>query len=150
MPTLTTTITESVTINGSNRGSTNVNTISSIVDTFERTITCAHSQITTIAEFNSSNHAAESAIDRDNVKYIRVTNLSETQETILGVISGSTNYQVRLSPGGSHILTGGADVATAEADADPAMASMTDDLVALEIKPVSTTDTQIELFIASI
>jgi len=30
------------------------------------------------------------------------------------------------------------------------MASMTDDLVALEIKPVATTNTQIELFVASI
>ena len=150
MPTLTTTITETVAINGQQRGSTNVLTIADIVDTLERTITCAHSQITTIAEFNSSNHAGESAIDRDNVKYIRVSNLSDSQEAILGVISGGTNYQVRLTPGGSHILLGGADVATAEADADPSMASMTDDLVALEIQPVSGTNTQIELFVASI
>tara|TARA_B100000424_G_scaffold260278_1_gene243960 strand:- start:476 stop:928 length:453 start_codon:yes stop_codon:yes gene_type:complete len=150
MANLTTTITESVTVNGQQRGSTNTLTINDIVDTLERTITCAHSNITTIVEFNTSNHAAESALDRDNVKYIRITNLSTTDECIIGIISGSTNYQVRLTPGGSHILLGGADVATAEADADPAMSSMTDDLSAIEVQPVSSTNVQVELFVASI
>ena len=150
MPELTTTIIESVDINNSSRGSTNTLTTSNIVDVFERTVTCAHSQITTIAEFNSSNHAAESAIDRDNVRYVRVTNLSSDQELIVGFITtSSTNYQVRLRSGASHILYHGSDIAVAEADGDPAMSSMTNDLTAIEVQPVSTTDIQVELFIAS-
>ena len=151
MADLTVTITESVTINGAVRGSTNELTTTDVVDTLERTITCAHSQITTIAEFNTSNHAAESAIDLDNVRYVRVTNLSATEELIVGIITtGSTNYQVRLTAGASHILFHAADVAVAEADGDPAMASMTNDLSAIEVKPVSSTDVQVEMFIASV
>ena len=151
MPTLTTTISETVTVNGAVRGSTNTITTADVVDTFERTITCAHSQITTIAEFNTSNHAAESAIDLDQVRYLRVTNLSEDQELIVGIIlTGSVNYQIRLTAGASHLLYKGADIAIAEADGDPAMASMTNDLSAIEVKPVSTTNIQVELFIASV
>ena len=151
MATLTTTITEEVTVNGSVRGSTNVLVTADIVDTLERTITCAHSNTTTIAEFNTSNHAAESAIDLDQVRYVRVTNLSESQELIIGIITtSSTNFQVRLTPGASHLLYHGADVAVAEADGDPAMASMSNDLTAIEVKPVSSTNVQVELFIASI
>tara|TARA_R100000458_G_scaffold55931_1_gene60355 strand:- start:1335 stop:1793 length:459 start_codon:yes stop_codon:yes gene_type:complete len=151
MADLTTTISESVVLNNTRRGSTNTLTITDITSVFERTLTCAHSQITTIAEFNTSNHASESAIDLDDVRYVRVTNLSDSQEIILGIITtGSTNYQVRLTAGSSHIICQGADVAVAEADGDPSMASMTNDLSALEVKPVSTTNASVEVFIASI
>ncbi len=149
MATLTTTISEEVTVNGASRGSTNTLVTADIIDTLERTITCAHSQITTIAEFNTSNHAAESAIDLDQVRYVRVTNLSEDQELIVGIIITDVNYQVRLTAGASHLLYHGANVAVAEADEDPSMASMTNDLQAIEVKPVSETNIQVELFIAS-
>jgi len=151
MADLTVTISDSVTIDGATRGNTVTKLVSSIVDTFERTITCAHSQITTIAEFNTSNHAAESAIDLDQVRYVRVSNLDDTQELIVGIITtSSTNYQVRLHPGGSHILFHGQDIAVAEADGDPAMASMTNDLSAIEVQPVSGTNCRVEIFIASV
>ena len=54
MATLTTTISESVQINGATRGSSNTYSVTDIIDTFERVVTCSHSQITTIAEFNTS------------------------------------------------------------------------------------------------
>jgi len=150
MATLTTTISEEVTVNGASRGSTNTLVTADIIDTLERTITCAHSQITTIAEFATSNHGSESAIDLDQVRYVRVTNLSEDQELIVGIIlTGELNYQVRLTAGASHLLYHGANVAITEADDDPSMASMTNDLQAIEVKPVSETNIQVELFIAS-
>ena len=150
MPTLTTTITESVTINGSNRGSTNVTTTASIVDTFERTITCTHSQTTTIAEFGATNHASASNIDHDNVKYLRVTNLDETNECMLGVVTGASNYQVRLRAGASHVLFNGDDIAIGEEDTTPAFAAITGDLASLQIRPSTSNDIQVELFIASV
>lgn len=151
MADLTTTITESVTINGAVRGSTNTVTTTGINNTFERTLTAAHSNVTTIAEFATSNHGSESAIDLNDVRYVRVTNLSTDQELIVGIITtSSTNYQVRLRAGASHVLFHGEDIAVAEADGDPAMASMTNDLSAIEVKPVATTDTQVEIFIASV
>ena len=151
MADLTTTITESVTINGAVRGSTNTVTTTGINNTFERTLTAAHSNVTTIAEFATSNHGSESAIDLNDVRYVRVTNLSTDQELIVGIITtSSTNYQVRLRAGASHVLFHGEDIAVSEADGDPAMASMTNDLSAIEVKPVATTDTQVEIFIASV
>ena len=150
MATLTTTITESVTINGQNRGSTNTTTTASIIDTFERTISCTHSQTTTIAEFGATPHAAGSNIDRDNVKYLRVTNLDESNECMLGVVTGASNYQVRLRAGASHVLFNGDDIAIGEEDTTPAFAAITGDLASLQIRPINTNDIQVELFIASV
>ena len=58
MADLVTTISESVTLNGSVRGSTNTVTTTGIVDVFERILTCTHSQTTTVAVFNSTPHGS--------------------------------------------------------------------------------------------
>ena len=71
MADLTTTITESVVINGAVRGSTNTLTVSGIEDTFERVVTCPHSNVTTIATFNSNVYGSAGALDLENCKYIR-------------------------------------------------------------------------------
>lgn len=63
MATLTTTVTESVTLNGATRGTTNTLTTTGIVDVFERILTCSHSQTTTIAIFESTPHSAAGALD---------------------------------------------------------------------------------------
>jgi len=143
-------ISESVTINGSVRGSSNTVTTTGIVDTLERTISCTHSQTTTIAEFGATPHAAASNIDRDNVKYLRVTNLDSTNECMLGVVTDASNYQVRLRAGASHVLFNGDDIAVAEEDTTPAFAAITADLASLQIRPSSSNDIQVELFIASV
>ena len=80
------TISESVVINGSDRGSTNTLTTTGINNTFQRTLTAAHSNITTIAEFATANHTSESAIDLNDVRYCRVTNLDDAEELIVGII----------------------------------------------------------------
>ena len=49
MANLTVTITESVTVNGALRGSSNSLTVADIIDTFERVVTCPQSATTTIA-----------------------------------------------------------------------------------------------------
>ena len=74
MADLVVTISESVTLNGALRGSTNNLTITSITDTFERIITCPHSATTTISTFSSNVYDSAGAIDKENVRYIRVTN----------------------------------------------------------------------------
>ena len=48
MADLVTTISETVTLNGSLRGSSNSVTTTDIVDVVERIVTCTHSQTTTI------------------------------------------------------------------------------------------------------
>ena len=104
MADLVTTISESVNLNGSVRGSTNSVTTTGIVDVFERILTCTHSQTTTVAVFNSTPHGAAGALDVENCKYFRISNLSSDQDIMVAFVTSGTNYQVTVRAGGSHVL----------------------------------------------
>jgi len=147
MATLTTTLTEAVTLNGSLRGSSNTVTTTSIVDVLERIVTCAHSQTTTIATFAASPHTSVGAIDVDRTKYIRVTNLDANAEIELAIVTTATNYQVTITPGNSHVLSQGAAIALGEADTSPSFGTM-EDLASLQVKPVGASyNPRVELFV---
>jgi hypothetical protein len=147
MADLTTTITESVVLNGSTRGSTNVLTTSNIVDVFERILTCTHSQTTTVAVFNSTPHGADGALDVENCKYFRITNLSADEDMKVAFVTAATNYQVTVRAGGSHILFQAEEALIAEADTTPNFPTL-EDLVTVEVRPAATTDVQVEVFAA--
>ena len=150
MADLVTTISESVTINGALRGSSNSVTISDVVDTFERVVTCINGNVTTIATFGAQPYSSAGAIDVDRCKYIRVTNLDAAGWIEVGIITTATNYQVLLTPGQSHILCQAEAVALAEADTDPSFGTM-QNLTAIEVQPVgSSYDPRVEIFTASI
>ena len=142
---LTTTITENVVLNGSVRGSTNTLTTTGIVDVFERILTCTHTQTTTVAVFGSTPHSADGALDVENCKYFRVTNLSDDQDMIVAFVTAATNYQVTVRAGGSHILFQAEEVLIGEEDASPAFPTL-EDLVTVEVRPSATTDVQVEIF----
>ena len=146
MADLVTTISESVTLNGAVRGSTNSVTTTGIVDVMERILTCAHSNTTTIALFNSTPHGAAGALDLENCKYIRVTNLSTDQVIDLAVVTENTNYQVVLTAGTSHILCQADTAAIGETDTTPAFGTL-EDIETLQVRPRATTDVQVELFV---
>jgi|TARA_R100000908_G_scaffold61800_1_gene40211 hypothetical protein len=145
MADLTTTISESVTLNGSVRGSTNSLTTTGIVDVFERILTCTHSQTTTVAVFNSTPHGAAGALDVENCKYFRISNLSTDQDIRVAFVTTNTNYQVTVRAGGSHVLFQAENVAIGEEDTSPAFPTL-EDLVTVQVKPSATTDVQVELF----
>ena len=147
MADLTTTITENVVLNGSVRGSTNTLTTTGIVDVFERILTCTHSQTTTVAVFNSTPHGADGALDVENCKYLRVTNLSSDQDMKVAFVTAATNYQVTVRAGGSHVLFQAEEAMIAEADTTPNFPTL-EDLVTVEIRPSATTDVQVEVFAA--
>ena len=147
MATLTTTITESVTLNGSLRGSTNSVTTEGINDAFERIVTCVHSQTTTIATFAAAPYTSVGAIDLDQVRYIRVTNLDLEAQVELAVVTTASNYQVRLTAGASHILARANESALAEEDTTPSFGTM-EDLASLQIRPIGATiSPRIEIFV---
>ena len=146
MADLTTTITESVVLNGALRGSTNSLTTSDIVDVFERILTCTHSQTTTVAVFNSTPYGADGALDVENCKYFRITNLSTDQDMKVAFVTANTNYQVTVRAGGSHVLFQAEEVMIGEEDASPAFPTL-EDLVTVEVRPSATTDVQVELFV---
>jgi hypothetical protein len=146
MADLTTTITESVTLNNATRGTTNTVTTTDIVDVFERILTCAHSQTTTIATFAATPHTSAGALDVDNTKYIRVTNLDSTTEIEIALVGTATLYQVRLRAGASHILYNGDDLLLAEADTSPSFGTM-EDIASIQVQPIGSADVQVEIFV---
>ena len=147
MADLTTTLTESVTLNGAIRGTTNTITTTGIVDVYERILTCTHSQTTTIATFASTPHASAGALDVENAKYIRITNLSTDQDMKLAIVTTNTNYQVTVRAGASHILFQAENIAIGETDTSPAFGTL-EDVTSVQARPSATTDVQVEMFVA--
>ena len=148
MADLVTTLSESVTLNGALRGSTNAVTTTGIGDVFERIVTCAHSQTTIIASFAASPHTSAGAIDVDRTKYIRVTNLDTNAEIELAIVTTNTNYQVTITAGNSHILSQGAAIAFGDDDTSPLFPTM-EDITSLPVKPVGASyNPRVELFVA--
>ena len=149
MADLVVTINESVTINNSLRGSTNTYNVSGITDTFERVVTCPHSNTTTIATFNSNVYGSAGALDLENCKYIRVTNLSDSEVMDLAIVAESSNYQVVMTAGSSHILCQADTAVEGETDTDPDFGTL-QDITSIMVKPRSTTDVDVEIFVASV
>jgi len=145
MADLVTTITETVVLNGSLRGSSNAVTTTGIIDVFERILTCAHSNTTTIATLASTPHSSAGALDVENLKYLRVTNLSTDQDMKLALVTTNTNYQVTVRAGGSHILFQAENGAIGETDTSPAFGTL-EDITSVQVKPSATTDVQVEIF----
>jgi hypothetical protein len=145
MADLVTTISESVTLNGAVRGSSNSVTTTGINNVMERIVTCINGNVTTIATFATTPHTSAGAIDVENVRYVRVTNLDTTNSIELAIVTTGTNYQVTLTGGNSHILSIGEEVAIGETDTSPAFGTL-EDLASLQVSPKAA-DAQVELFV---
>jgi hypothetical protein len=149
MADLVTTISETVTLNGSLRGSTNSVTTTDIVDVVERIVTCTHTQTTTIAVFAAFPYTSAGAFDVDRCRYIRVTNLDLENNIELAIVTTTTNYQVTITGGNSHVLSLAEAVAIGETDTSPAFGTL-ENITNLQVRPVTANDAQVELFIAFI
>ena len=147
MADLTTTLSESVTLNGAVRGTTNTVTTTGINNVYERIVTCTNAQTTYLASFDSNSYGSAVQLDLQDVRYIRVTNLDATNSLELAVVGAATLYQVLLKAGQSHILCAADDVMLAEADTSPSFGTMAD-LTSLQVKPAATLD--VEIFVASV
>jgi hypothetical protein len=150
MATLTTTVIESVTINGALRGNTNSVITTEINNVFERVVTCINSQVTTVAVFGTAPYSSPGAIDVQNARYIRITNLDEAAWIEVAVVTTASNYQVLLTPGNSHILAQGEGVALAEEDTSPSFGTL-ENLTSIQVKPVGVSfDPQVSVFVAAL
>ena len=85
--TLTVRVVESISLNGSAQGASNSFTIDSVNEIFKRIVTCPANQDTTIALFQSavSDDIESLGLDTQDVKYIRVTNLDDTNSVNLSL-----------------------------------------------------------------
>tara|TARA_R110002012_G_scaffold1384_2_gene5737 strand:- start:33 stop:482 length:450 start_codon:yes stop_codon:yes gene_type:complete len=146
MADLVTTISETVTLNGSLRGSTNSVTTTGINDVFERIVLCTQAQLTTVCSFAASPYTSVGAIDVDRTKYVRITNLSTTENIEVAFIGTATLYQVLITPGNSHVLSQADAVLLAEEDTNPSFGAL-ENLAKITVQPVSTTDARVEVFV---
>tara|TARA_R110002020_G_scaffold286935_1_gene502379 strand:+ start:693 stop:1181 length:489 start_codon:yes stop_codon:yes gene_type:complete len=83
--TLTVTLTEKIELNGRDQGATNTLNISSIKDVSKRIVTVPASGDTTVLRFRATTSAADNALDLQNVKYFRITNLDDTNSVNLSL-----------------------------------------------------------------
>jgi len=155
MATLTSTITESITLNGQDRGSTNTLSIGSITQVFHRIVTCPANQDTTVAMFQTEEHTSDGAIDIEDTKYLRITNLDSTNEVVLslqtsndedGTADGSTS--ILLEAGRSFIMGAPHEGIANDDDADTVITdSNLHDLESLLVDPKGNA-VSVEVFIA--
>ena len=78
MANLTVTITEDLILNGSTRGSTNQLTITGIESVYERVVTIPANSDGTVVLNKDTIASSDGAVDIQDTKYIRVTNLDST------------------------------------------------------------------------
>lgn len=154
MATLKSTIKEELTLNGKDRGTENVFNITGVTESYHRIVTCPASQDTTIATFKEHVYNSDSAFDVENVKYLRVTNLDDTNTVNLCLQISSTengiadsSCTILLAAQRSFIMGAVHDGIVVDDDNSAIVTSLTD-LQAVLIDP-STNEVQVEIFIAS-
>jgi len=145
MADLVTTISETVTLNSSLRGSVNSLTTTGINDVFERIVTCTASVTTTVAVFDTLPSTSPGAIDVDRTKYVRVTNLETAVDIELAVQTTTSSYTVTVRAGGSHVLYSGDVIALGQVGA-PSFGTMLN-LASLQVKPTTAVTARVEVFV---
>jgi len=145
MADLVTTISETVTLNSSLRGSVNSLTTTGINDVFERIVTCTASVVTTVAVFDTLPSTSPGAIDVDRTKYVRVTNLEKEVDIELAVQTTTSSYTVTVRAGGSHVLYSGDVIALGQVGA-PSFGTMLN-LASLQVKPTTAVTARVEVFV---
>ena len=112
--TLTVTISESLTMNGSAQGSTNKMTITDINEVSRRIVTCLTSEITLLT-FGAA-YGAGTFVAGD-VRYVRITNKDTVNSVMITTLAASsTDCSIRLDPGASYLIQSDTTAATGVVD----------------------------------
>ena len=153
--TLSVTVTETINLNGVPQGSTNTHTVASIKEIYKRIVRCIDDNDCTIATFQTATHTSDGAIDLENVRYIRVTNLDDTNPInlslqVAGGEDGTPNMSttVLIKAGESFMLGTVHDGIATDDDAAGIVTSL-NDLESLLVDPLSE-DIDVEVFVASV
>jgi hypothetical protein len=155
MATLSVTITESVTLNGKDRGSENILEITSVNEVFHRIVSCPAGVDTTVATFRSATNVADGALDVEDVKYIRVTNLDSSNSINLSLQidageddSAADESATILVEAGKSFIMGAPSDGIAVDDSAATIVTTLHNLESLLIDPSANT-VSVEVFIAS-
>ena len=152
MATLTTTITESLILNGAQRGGTQTKSFTGINESSKRMFTITTNEAT-IATFSGAVGSAGHFND-GTVRYIRITNLQATYFVAITLKNGSNDeFAFKLDAGQSFILcgdnsTGMELIFNATENADSATHTAFGPLTAITADAEAST-VQIEMFVAT-
>ena len=161
MADLKVTIREELTLNDYDQGARNTLTISDIDEVFRRIVTCPASNETTIARFRSSVGNAsgtatfDSALDVQDVKYVRVTNLDSSNSLTLSLQvevgeddSGADTSASVLVEAGKSFIMGSPHDGINLSDTNANLVTDLVDLDSLVVQPGSNA-VDVEVYIAS-
>ena len=145
---MTVTVTESINLNGQNQGSTNTLSLASIAEISKRIINVPASEVEIVA---MSTAVAAGTFVESTVKYIRITNLDDTNHVVLTFKSeGNHEFAVKVDKGQSFIYNGdvsGGVVDTMDASGS-ALSLALEDLVNITAL-ADTAACDLEVFVAS-
>tara|TARA_R110000824_G_scaffold124333_2_gene282730 strand:- start:621 stop:1085 length:465 start_codon:yes stop_codon:yes gene_type:complete len=154
MATLNVTITEELTLNGADRGSTNTLSVASVTQVYHRIVTCPASSDSTIATFQTLTSTSDNAVDLEDAKYVRVTNLDASNPVNLSLQvsvdedgAADASATLLLDAGRSFVMGAIHDGIVVNDDAAGIVTALTD-LESILIDPGSNA-VSVEVFIAS-
>ena len=161
MADLKVTIREELTLNDYDHGSRNSLTISGIDEVFRRIVTCPANNETTIARFRSSVGNAsgtatfDSALDVQDVKYVRVSNLDSSNSLTLSLQvevgeddSGADTSASILVEAGKSFILGSPHDGINLSDTNANLVTDLVDLDSLVVQPGSNS-VNVEVYVAS-
>lgn len=141
MATLTVTIKEELILNGSERGSENTATLSSVTEMMERIIDIPTASEATLVEYGAATGGG-TFID-DTTQYLRVTNIDDTNFVTLRVLGTSEEYFVKIPARGSFVLFND----EMDANATGSQAVSLADIESIKAQ-ADTASVQLEVFVA--
>jgi len=155
MANLVVNISEEVTLNGKVRGSENTLEISSVTQVLHRIVTCPANQDTTVANFHAATNTSDNALDVEDAKYIRVTNLDASNSINLSLQidsaeddSAAAESATILVAGGRSFIMGTPSDGLAVSDANATIVTTLHNLESILVDPGSNA-ISVEVFIAS-
>jgi|TARA_A100001515_G_scaffold75411_1_gene59990 hypothetical protein len=154
MADLTVTLTEDLLLNGSTRGSTNILTITGIESVYERVVTIPANSDGTVVLSKDDISSSDGAVDIQDTKYIRVTNLDTTNNVNLSlqIDSGNDDSAADESatislPAGHTFMMGTPHDAVAVSDANATIVTALHDLESIIVDSADQNVT-VEVFVA--
>jgi len=149
MATLTTTVTESVTLNGHTYGNSRTKTFTDVTQVIQQNVIIDTNEFTLYAEKDNAESTTAGEFDAEKTQYVRITNLSSSINLLVHVDEADAAKTVILSikPGCSMVMGTLDDGIDLDDDADITTPGMTD-ITKITLEAVSSS-VEVEYFIAS-
>ena len=148
MATLKVKIQEDIILGNQDYGSKKTFEIGSIDQIYRRIVTIPADTTTTIIDFDAAVSSAAGALDVDDVRYLRITNLDSSNNINVGVIGASDSAQFVVPAGQSLLFGNTASFMLGETDTSPAFTSF-ESLSHIMVDSDSNT-VNVELYVASV